>query len=75
MAPQATKGNPVPLIIFIVLFVFSTVGFALAVVEWANLKEQMNAGFNRQDPAGRIIDERQGLKLALQEAEAKLAGA
>ncbi len=72
MAPQATKGNPVPLIIFIVLFVFSTVGFALAVVEWANLKEQMNAGFNRQDPAGRIIDERQGLKLALQEAEAKI---
>ena len=72
MAPQATKGNPVPLIIFIVLFVFSTVGFALAVVEWASLYKQMNEGFNRQDVSAKPIDTQQGLKLALQEAKAKI---
>ena len=72
MAPLTTKGNPVPLIIFIVLFVFSTVGFVLVAVELAGARKQMDEGFNRNTAAARGIDERQGLKLALQKAEGEV---
>ena len=69
MAPMTTKGNPVPLIIFIVLFVFSTVGFVLVTVELVGARKQMDEGFNRNTPNARVIDEKLGLKRALQKAE------
>jgi len=44
MAPR--KGSPVPLIIFIVLFVFSAVGLVLVAMELASARDLTDAGFN-----------------------------
>lgn len=45
MASVTEKSNPVPLIIFIVLFVFSSVALALVSVEYAKLRNYVEQGF------------------------------
>lgn len=74
MAPSTTRGNPVPLIIFIVLFVFSTVGLVLVAMELADARKLMDTGFNPNAPASkRVIDDLEakgeGLKQALLKAK------
>lgn len=72
----SSRGNPIPLIIFIVLFVFSTVGFVLVAVELSKTHEKINLGFKRT-PQTAKYDKLDGLKREWQKAahdatEAKL---
>ena len=64
----SSRGNPVPLIIFIVLFVFSTVGFVLVTVELTKTHEKINQGFKRT-PQTAKYDTLDGLKQKWQEAD------
>jgi NAD-dependent DNA ligase len=70
LAPQ--KSNPVPLIIFIVLFVFSTVGLVLVSMEFVKARKQMDDGFNRNSPQNVKYDRMPRLKYALMKADEKL---
>jgi|GEM_PF-2630012 len=72
LAPQ--RSNPVPLIIFIVLFVFSTAASVLLFMDLAQVREEMNRGFRQSDQnvVNRLVaeytDNAGGLKVALQNA-------
>jgi len=75
MAVAGKKGSPVPLIIFIVLFVFATAGLVLVVLEYVKVHEQANRGFNpSQEPRvngliRQYTDGAGGLKIALLKAD------
>jgi hypothetical protein len=77
MAPQ--KGNPAPLIIFVVLFVFSTVGLVLVAMELSKARDLMDAGFDASAPtAGRYTrksPEGEGLKQRLKTTAEELHAA
>ncbi|MFH1731396.1 MAG: hypothetical protein ABIF82_07080 [Planctomycetota bacterium] len=64
----SSRGNPVPLIIFIVLFVFSTVGFVLVTVELTKTHEKINQEFKRTPQTARY-DTLDGLKHKWQKAD------
>jgi len=64
----SSRGNPIPLIIFIVLFVFSTVGFVLVTVELTKTHEKINQGFKRT-PQTAKYDKLEGLKHEWQKAD------
>jgi len=64
----SSRGNPIPLIIFIVLFVFSTVGFVLVTMELTKTHEKINQGFKRTPQTARY-DKLDGLKQKWQAAD------
>jgi len=66
------KSNPVPLIIFIVLFVFSTTGLVLVAIELSKARKQMDEGFNRTARGAQKIDETMGLKRKYQESQLRI---
>jgi NAD-dependent DNA ligase len=70
LAPQ--KSNPVPLIIFVVLFVFSTTGLVLVSMEMVKAHKQMNEGFNQNAPQNVRYDRMPRLKYALMRADERL---
>lgn len=63
--PTGAKSSPVPLIIFIVLFVFSTVGLVLVAMELAAARHQMNEGFDPSAHGAARFDTMPGLKREL----------
>ena len=68
----SAKANPVPLIIFIVLFVFATTGLVLATMEMTKLRQQADEGFRPNSPGAATYDQMRGLKRAVQERDQKL---
>ena len=72
MAVAPRRGNPVPLIIFIVLFVFSTVAFVLVAMRLADVDEHMNQGLNPDSEEARDYERTRGLKLKLKQEQARV---
>lgn len=77
MALGPQRSNPVPLIIFIVLFVFSTAAAVLLFIDLSKVREEMDKGFRQSDQniVNRLVaeytDNVGGLKVALQNASRK----
>ncbi len=63
--PAGMKASPVPLIVFIALFVFSTVGLVLVAMELAAARHQMNEGFEPSAHGAARFDTMPGLKREL----------
>ena len=72
MAVAPRRGNPVPLIIFIVLFVFSAVAFVLVAMRLADVNEHMNQGLNPDSEEARDYERTRGLKLKLKQEQARV---
>jgi NAD-dependent DNA ligase len=74
MAATPQRSSPVALIIFIVLFVFATMGLVFVSIELDKARTQLNQGWQAKQnlPGASAIDTKPGLKLALYEAEQEL---